>query len=57
MMFGIPDVGIFEQIDINDAFLLWQYKYSYLSNRRVYQLSMQGDIFGKKVKRVGKQPT
>ena len=48
MMFGIPDVGIFEQIDINDAFPLWQYKYSYLSNRRVYQLSMQGEIFEEK---------
>ena len=31
--------------------------YSYLSIKRVYQLSIQGDIFEKKIKHVGKQST
>ena len=32
-------------------------KYSYLFIKRVYQLSIQGDIFEKKIKHVGKQST
>ena len=33
------------------------HQYSYLSNKRVYQLSIQGDIYEKKIKHVGKQST